>query len=188
LWQCCPSRPRLPPCRVSGSRTASRPAAGSLASSSWIPHQSFRPACARPCHELDEATAALVPDTAIGRLLDQDKAAKLIRRLERGIPKRPAVASVRRAAVQPARRGCVHSGDTYWNGIYPFIDYSTGGNIDGMIKAAEVNDAAVTDKTIVIPGHGNPVSNKGEALGLSGHACHDPRQGREAQAAGALAR
>jgi glyoxylase-like metal-dependent hydrolase (beta-lactamase superfamily II) len=48
----------------------------------------------------------------------------------------------------------VHCGDTYWNGIYPFIDYSTGGNIDGMIKAAEVNVAAVTDKTIVIPGHG----------------------------------
>jgi glyoxylase-like metal-dependent hydrolase (beta-lactamase superfamily II)/pimeloyl-ACP methyl ester carboxylesterase len=24
-----------------------------------------------------------------------------------------------------------HCGDTYWNRIYPFIDYSTGGNIDG---------------------------------------------------------
>src|SRR5262252_5313106 len=39
-----------------------------------------------------------------------------------------------------------HCGDTYWNGIYPFIDYSTGGNIDGMIKAAEANVALVTDK------------------------------------------
>ena len=28
----------------------------------------------------------------------------------------------------------LHCGDTFWNGIYPFIDYSTGGNIDGMIK------------------------------------------------------
>ena len=55
-----------------------------------------------------------------------------------------------------------HCGDTYWNGIYPFIDYSTGGNIDGMIKAADANIAAVTDKTIVIPGHGQPVSNKAE--------------------------
>ena len=27
----------------------------------------------------------------------------------------------------------------YWNGIYPFIDYSTSGNIDGMIEAAEVS-------------------------------------------------
>jgi glyoxylase-like metal-dependent hydrolase (beta-lactamase superfamily II) len=56
----------------------------------------------------------------------------------------------------------LHCGDTYWNGIYPFIDYSTGGNIDETIKAAEANVAAVTDKTIVIPGHGNPVSNKAE--------------------------
>ena len=30
-----------------------------------------------------------------------------------------------------------HCGDTYWNGIYPFIDYSTGGSIDGTIKAAD---------------------------------------------------
>ena len=56
----------------------------------------------------------------------------------------------------------LHCADSYWNGIYPFIDYSTGGNIDGMIKATEANVAAVTDKTIVIPGHGNPVSNKAE--------------------------
>ena len=55
-----------------------------------------------------------------------------------------------------------HCADTYWNGIYPFIDYSTGGHIDGMIKASEANLAAVTDKTIVIPGHGKPVSNKAE--------------------------
>jgi glyoxylase-like metal-dependent hydrolase (beta-lactamase superfamily II) len=56
----------------------------------------------------------------------------------------------------------LHCGDTYWNGIYPFIDYSTGGNINGMIKAAEANVAAATDETIVIPGHGQPVSNKAE--------------------------
>jgi glyoxylase-like metal-dependent hydrolase (beta-lactamase superfamily II) len=48
-----------------------------------------------------------------------------------------------------------HAGDTWWNGRYPFIDYSTGGNINGMIKAAEINLARVNDKTIVIPGHGN---------------------------------
>jgi len=47
-----------------------------------------------------------------------------------------------------------HTGDTWWNGHYPFIDYSTGGNINGMIKAAEANLARVTEKTIVIPGHG----------------------------------
>jgi glyoxylase-like metal-dependent hydrolase (beta-lactamase superfamily II) len=53
----------------------------------------------------------------------------------------------------------IHVGDTWWNGIYPFIDYSTKGSIDGMIRAVEQNLRAITDKTIVIPGHG-PVGNK----------------------------
>ena len=53
-------------------------------------------------------------------------------------------------------------GDTYWNGIYPFIDYSTGGSIDGMIAASDANLAATTGNTIIIPGHGHPVSNRTE--------------------------
>lgn len=65
-------------------------------------------------------------------------------------------------SVTIAEADILHCGDTYWNGIYPFIDYSTGGNIDGMIKATEANIAAATDKTIIIPGHGSPVSNKME--------------------------
>jgi glyoxylase-like metal-dependent hydrolase (beta-lactamase superfamily II) len=48
----------------------------------------------------------------------------------------------------------LHTGDTFWNRDYPFIDYSTGGSIDGQIRAAEANIAKVTDETIVIPGHG----------------------------------
>jgi glyoxylase-like metal-dependent hydrolase (beta-lactamase superfamily II) len=58
----------------------------------------------------------------------------------------------------------LHAGDTYWNGIYPFIDYSTGGSIEGMLKATEANLAAATDRTIIIPGHGSPVSNRKELL------------------------
>src|SRR5580704_17942594 len=53
----------------------------------------------------------------------------------------------------------IHVGDTWWNGFYPFIDYSTGGGIDGMIRATKRNLSVVTDKTIIIPGHG-PVGNK----------------------------
>jgi glyoxylase-like metal-dependent hydrolase (beta-lactamase superfamily II) len=53
----------------------------------------------------------------------------------------------------------IHVGDTWWNGFYPFIDYSTGGSIDGMIRATKRNLSVVTDQTIVIPGHG-PVGNK----------------------------
>jgi glyoxylase-like metal-dependent hydrolase (beta-lactamase superfamily II) len=61
-----------------------------------------------------------------------------------------------------AEADVVHVADTFWNGIYPFIDYSTGGSIDGMIAASDANLAATTDKTVVIAGHGKPVSNKAE--------------------------
>lgn len=61
-----------------------------------------------------------------------------------------------------AEANVIHVGDTYWNGIYPFIDYSTGGSIDGMIAASNANLAAATNDTIIIPGHGRPVSNKAE--------------------------
>ena len=53
-----------------------------------------------------------------------------------------------------AEADVLHTGDTFWNRDYPFIDYWTGGSIDGQIRAAEANIAMVTGKTIVIPGHG----------------------------------
>lgn len=53
----------------------------------------------------------------------------------------------------------LHVGDSWWNGYFPFIDYSTGGSIDGAIRGAEANVARVTEKTIVIPGHG-PIGNR----------------------------
>jgi glyoxylase-like metal-dependent hydrolase (beta-lactamase superfamily II) len=65
-------------------------------------------------------------------------------------------------AVRFVEPDILHTGDTFWNGIYPFIDYSTGGHIDGSIRAADANLAATTDRTIVIPGHGQPVSNRAE--------------------------
>jgi glyoxylase-like metal-dependent hydrolase (beta-lactamase superfamily II) len=53
--------------------------------------------------------------------------------------------------------------DTFWNGEYPFVDYSTGGSIDGMIRAAEANVANTNDETIVIPGHGT-IGNKSQLI------------------------
>jgi glyoxylase-like metal-dependent hydrolase (beta-lactamase superfamily II) len=61
-----------------------------------------------------------------------------------------------------AEANVIHVGDTYWNGIYPFIDYSTGGSIGGTIAACDASLAAATGDTIIIPGHGKPVSNKAE--------------------------
>lgn len=57
----------------------------------------------------------------------------------------------------------LHVGDTCWNGDYPFIDYSTGGSINASIRAAEANIARVTDKTIIIPGHG-PIADKSNLI------------------------
>lgn len=45
-------------------------------------------------------------------------------------------------------------GDTFWNGIYPYIDNEDGGNIDGAINWANQAVARTTDHTIVVPGHG----------------------------------
>lgn len=46
------------------------------------------------------------------------------------------------------------TGDTFWNGQYPFIDYVTGGSINGAIAAANANIAMSTKRTIIVPGHG----------------------------------
>jgi glyoxylase-like metal-dependent hydrolase (beta-lactamase superfamily II) len=53
----------------------------------------------------------------------------------------------------------LHVADTWWNGIYPFIDNSTGGSIDGTIRATEQNLAKASDTTIIVPGHG-PVGDR----------------------------
>lgn len=43
----------------------------------------------------------------------------------------------------------LQTGDTFWNGVYPFIDYVTGGSIDGAIGAANENLRLVGPRTIV---------------------------------------
>jgi glyoxylase-like metal-dependent hydrolase (beta-lactamase superfamily II) len=54
-------------------------------------------------------------------------------------------------------------GDTFWNGIYPFIDNAHGGSIDGAIAAANEALAMCTDHTIVVPGHG-PIGNRAQLM------------------------
>ncbi|MCG6920415.1 MAG: MBL fold metallo-hydrolase [Acidobacteria bacterium] len=47
-----------------------------------------------------------------------------------------------------------HMGDTLFNGMYPFIDVSAGGRIDGMIAAVDRVLKVATEKTRLIAGHG----------------------------------
>jgi glyoxylase-like metal-dependent hydrolase (beta-lactamase superfamily II) len=53
----------------------------------------------------------------------------------------------------------LHMGDLYWNGMYPLIDLSSGGAIDGMIAGVERGLALCDERTKVIPGHG-PLSDR----------------------------
>jgi cyclase len=54
-----------------------------------------------------------------------------------------------------------HMGDTLFNGMYPFIDVSSGGRIDGVIAAADRVLAVADEKTRLIPGHG-PLATKAD--------------------------
>jgi cyclase len=48
----------------------------------------------------------------------------------------------------------LHLGDLFFNGMYPFIDASTGGNMAGMIASADSALKAVDGSTKIVPGHG----------------------------------
>ncbi|HEX8907104.1 MAG TPA: MBL fold metallo-hydrolase [Longimicrobiaceae bacterium] len=48
----------------------------------------------------------------------------------------------------------IHAGDVYFNGIYPFVDLSSGGSVEGTIAAADRMLALANDRTRIIPGHG----------------------------------
>jgi cyclase len=65
------------------------------------------------------------------------------------------------AIVHFRRANVVHMGDLFFNGMYPFIDVSTGGSIDGMISAAERVLKMIGADTKVIPGHG-PIATRSD--------------------------
>jgi glyoxylase-like metal-dependent hydrolase (beta-lactamase superfamily II) len=62
-------------------------------------------------------------------------------------------------SVRFADADVLHTGDTWFNGIYPFIDYHNGGSLDGMLAASARNLRSVDEQTIIVPGHG-AVGNK----------------------------
>lgn len=57
----------------------------------------------------------------------------------------------------------IHMGDTFFNGVYPFIDVDSDGDINGIIAAGYRALAIADEDTAIIPGHG-PVS---DAAGLA---------------------
>ena len=63
------------------------------------------------------------------------------------------------ALVYWTRANVLHMGDTYFNGILPFIDLESGGSVDGYIAAVEQGLRIANDRTVIIPGHG-PVATR----------------------------
>jgi glyoxylase-like metal-dependent hydrolase (beta-lactamase superfamily II) len=51
------------------------------------------------------------------------------------------------------------TGDTFTNGRYPNIDFANGGNINGMIAAADGYLKLINAKSRIVPGHG-PLADK----------------------------
>jgi len=58
------------------------------------------------------------------------------------------------AVVRFRRADVIHVGDLWFHGGYPFVDVSSGGDIDGLIAAIDDVIAAVGDSTRIVPGHG----------------------------------
>lgn len=55
----------------------------------------------------------------------------------------------------------LHLGDTFFSGIYPFIDLSSGGRVDGVIAATDRALEIAGPRTKIIPGHG-PLSTRAD--------------------------
>lgn len=55
----------------------------------------------------------------------------------------------------------IHMGDTFFNGFYPVIDYTTGGKVEGMLVAAGKILSLADNNTKIVPGHG-PLGNKAD--------------------------
>jgi len=55
----------------------------------------------------------------------------------------------------------IHTGDTLFNGMFPYIDLNSGGSVEGFIAAQQKILSLADDKTKIIPGHG-PLANKAD--------------------------
>ena len=61
------------------------------------------------------------------------------------------------------RANVLHMGDTFFNGLLPFIDLDSGGSIDGAIAAVDQALGIANDDTVVIPGHG-PLAHRADLV------------------------
>jgi len=67
------------------------------------------------------------------------------------------------ALVYWRRANVLHMGDTFFNGMLPFIDLDSGGSINGAIAAVEIALRLANEETRIIPGHG-PVARRADLV------------------------
>ena len=48
----------------------------------------------------------------------------------------------------------LHTGDTFFNGRFPYIDLKSGGSVNGVIEAVKLGLSIINTDTKIIPGHG----------------------------------
>ena len=65
------------------------------------------------------------------------------------------------AIVHFVQANTIHMGDNYFKDVYPFVDLSSGGSFEGVIRAADVALGYANDSTRIIPGHG-PLANRAD--------------------------
>jgi glyoxylase-like metal-dependent hydrolase (beta-lactamase superfamily II) len=89
------------------------------------------------------------------------------------------------SVVHFVKANVVHAGDTFFNGLYPFIDTSSGGSVAGVLRAADRILAMAGDKTKIIPGHG-PLAAKADLkayrdmlAAVSGNIAGQIKQGKK---------
>jgi cyclase len=61
------------------------------------------------------------------------------------------------------RANVLHMGDTYFNGMLPFIDLDSGGSIDGLLSTLLVAIHRADENTVIVPGHG-PLATRAELI------------------------
>lgn len=54
----------------------------------------------------------------------------------------------------------LHTGDSFFQGKFPYIDVNSGGSIDGYIAAIQKMIVITDDQTKIIPGHGDIATRK----------------------------
>ena len=65
------------------------------------------------------------------------------------------------AAIHFTNVNVIHMGDTMFNQMFPYIDFGSGGSLDGYIEAQKTVLGLVDENTKIIPGHG-PLANKAD--------------------------